>query len=186
MVNPKEITGLSITAVSTSQSNLNKVVPDPGSSERKRQAVATVYLPRALFDKVNKSEPQRVTVFVFDDEKLFLTQTNMDNSISSKRNTSKTVGSKILAVSIKGSELRNLSDDQQVRTTFSTTVPSTKAVADCVFWDFSGAGMFIFHKAGLAQIYLYFSWFSNIAVNEKNIHTLLQDYPLRNLVNTFI
>ena len=141
MVNPEDITGLSITAVSTAQTNVNDFVPD-SSIDKPRNVIAKVYLPGPLFDKINKSQDdvQRVTVFVFDNEKLFLTKVTPDDS--SKRGSSKAVGGRIVSVSIKGSKLRNLSDSEQIRTTLSTSTPSAKRHAECVFWDFNAAGMF--------------------------------------------
>ena len=143
MVNPEDITGLSITAVSTAQPNVNDFVPD-SSTDKPRNVIAKVYLPGPLFDKINKSQDdvQRVTVFVFDNEKLFLTNVTTDDSTSSKRGSGKAVGGRIVSVSIKGSKLRNLPDSEQIRTTFSTSTPSAKRHAECVFWDFNAAGMF--------------------------------------------
>ena len=143
MVNPEKITGLSITAVSTAQPNVIDFVPD-SSTDKPRNIIAKAYLPGPLFNRIkeNQDDVQRVTVFVFDNEKLFLTNLTTDYSTSSKRRIGKAVGGRILSVSIKGSKLRNLSESEQIRTRFSTSTPSAKRQAECVFWDFNAAGMF--------------------------------------------
>ena len=144
-VKPNEIKGLSITAISTSQRKVNDLVPNL-SNDKSRNVIATVYLPGPLFSKVHKSQNdiQRITVFVFDDEKLFLTNITKDNFFSGKRRFDKAVGGRILSASITGSNLSNLSESEQIRTTFSPSIPSVKREADCVFWDFNSVGMFIF------------------------------------------
>ena len=144
-VKPNEIKGLSITAISTSQRKVNDLVPDL-SNDKSRNVIATMYLPGPLFSKLNKSQNdiQRITVFIFDDEKLFLTNIAKDSSVSSKRRFDKAVGGRILSASLTGSKLRNLSESEQIRTRFSLSIPSVKREADCVFWDFNSAGMFLF------------------------------------------
>ena len=142
MINPEEITGLSITAVSTAQPNVIDFVPD-SSTGKPRNVIAKAYLPGSLFNKINESQvdAQRVTVFVFDNDKLFLTNVKTDGSTSSKRSIGKAVGGRIVSVSIKGSKLRNLSESKQIRTRFATSTPSAKRQAECVFWDFNASGM---------------------------------------------
>ena len=142
MVKPKEVTGLHITAVSTRQPSVNNLFQNYRDDKTKEQVVATAYLPGQLFFKANNNRNglQRVTVFVFDNEKLFLNNISQSTSTEGK----KFVSGKILAVSINGIKFNNLSKSEQVRTTFSSSISSSKKEADCVFWDFRGAGTLLF------------------------------------------
>ena len=139
MVNPEKIKGLQITALPASTQGVINISRNESGNKANSQVLATIYLPQQLLIKAkgNKSGLQRITVFVFDNDRLFLN--NISQSTSSKGK--KTVSGKIVAISIKGTKLRNLSYDEQVQTTFSTPTATTESAADCVFWDFSGAGM---------------------------------------------
>ena len=148
-VKPKETAGLKITAVSTNQPKVNEILRNNSSPEAREQVVATILLPKGLLDKVNKNKAgiQRITVFVFDNDKLFLNKVRKHQSNSKEENISQEVKSKIMAASIKGAKLTNLSKDEQVQTTFSTSTPSFERKVECVYWDFGGASMFIFFTA---------------------------------------
>ena len=144
-VKPKETAELKITAVSTNQPKVNEILRNNSSPEAREKVVATILLPKGLLDKVNKNKAgiQRITVFVFDNDKLFLNKVRKHQSNSKEENISKEVNSKIVAASIKGVKLTNLSKDEQVQTTFSTSTPSFERKVECVYWDFGGASMFI-------------------------------------------
>ena len=139
LVDPEEITGLKITALPTSQSGVNNVTRNESDYEGNSQALATVYLHKQLLVKAkrNKRDLLRVTAFVFDNDKLFLNSINQHTSSEGN----KRVSGIIVDISIKGTKLRNLSYAEQVQTTFYTPTESSKKDADCVFWDFNGAGM---------------------------------------------
>ena len=145
---PEEITDLNITAVKTNIPKINKIFLNYSSHKASEQVVATIYLPQRLLNKASKNltDIQRITVFVYDNDKFFLSNVTKKEFNSNEENIHKAVKSKILAASIKGAKLANLSysEQEQVRTTFSTPGPSSEGEAECVFWDFGGKGTFSF------------------------------------------
>ena len=156
IINPKQSPGLLIQAMSTNHSNVNLLsFSSVQNYTRERNDVAAIYLPSLLFgnSKTSTNSTRRITTFVFDNEKLFLSNMQTYSKLLEKQNTSKMVNSKILSVSIKGVSLTNLTEDEQVTITFSPLL-ATKGRTDCVFWDFSGAGMFMDHYYRGEQVFI--------------------------------
>ena len=142
MVDPEQTTGLLIKAIPTDQSNVNHLsLRHATGSSTEEDTVATIFLSQFLFNKASKISDgtQRITAFIFDNEKLFMTGLKLNHS---GINSSAVLNSKILSAAIKGIKLYNLNKNEEVRSTFSE-LKAGGGRSDCVFWDFSGEGKFV-------------------------------------------
>ena len=146
-VNSRQNSGIIIQAKATNESNVNYLTLtnsfkyDPASED-----MASIFQSEALLKKTKKITGtiygvQRVTTFIFDNEKLFSTNATHDNYSSMLLN--KKLNSKILSASLKNVTLKNLTGNETVHSTFSY-LKTKKGKTECVFWDFKSAGMLLF------------------------------------------
>ena len=134
----KEVESLETTGfVISGQIDKSKTSLDMKKEDNKTRTakIADIVLPGPLFKAAKNRRGAnktglRVTTFLYDNEKLFLSkETSGDNS-------SKKVNSKILAVSIKGLKLENLTEEQRVRSEFRELLNSTsEQTLNCVYWE---------------------------------------------------
>ena len=143
VINTKKTAGLLIQAASTTQPSVNNLtLTNSPSDVTTSKDMATIFLSGSLLDRAEKSGDitQRITTFIYDNEKLFLIRLEIDESRWNGTQISKKLNSKILSAAIKDTKLRNLKGEEQVRSTFSA-LDTDKGKTECVFWDFNGAGM---------------------------------------------
>ena len=147
-VNPRQNSGIIIQAKATNKSNVNDLTLNNSFKyDRTSEDIASIFLSEALLKKAKKitgiiDGVQRVTTFIFDNEKLF--STNVIHTNSSSMSLNKKLNSKILSASLKNvPSLKNLTGKETVRSTFSY-LKTKKGKTECVFWDFSSAGMLLF------------------------------------------
>lgn len=100
--------------------------------------VVNFELPGPLFAKVKKEKEDaslRVITLLYNNAKLFLSQ-----EISGP-NSTKRMNSRVLAVSIKGIKLENLTEEARVRSQFRELAETRNGAPVCVFWEESQRGM---------------------------------------------
>ena len=108
--------------------NTNKqVVPDT--------AIVHFFLPPSLFKRV-PSNISRISAFIYDNVKLFLTSKNLSNSAL--------VNSKVMSTSIKGVKFVDLPPEDELRSAFYPTNTALIGSSECVFWNFTLSGEY-FH-----------------------------------------
>jgi len=97
--------------------------------------VADLKLPGPLFKvakriraKSNATDALRVTTLLYDNAKLFSSES------TSGTNASKKINSKVLAVGIKGIKLENLTEEERVRSEFRVQLES-QGLDLCVYWE---------------------------------------------------
>jgi len=101
--------------------NANKqVVPDT--------AIVHFFLPPSLFKRV-PSNISRISAFIYDNVKLFLTSKNLSNSAL--------VNSKVMSTSVKGVKFVDLPPEDELRSAFYPTNPTLIGSPKCVFWNFT-------------------------------------------------
>ena len=142
IVDPEETAGLLIKASPTDQPNVNRLsLANTTDSSTTEETVATIFLSQMLFNKTSKilNDTQRITTFIFDNEKLFMTRLKINDA---EINRSIVLNSKILSAAIKGIKLYNLTKNEKIHSTFSE-LKTGGGRSDCVFWDFDGEGKFV-------------------------------------------
>ena len=96
--------------------------------------VADIKLPGELFKVASKKKGMtkgglRVTTLLYDNAKLFRSKETSGSSPSKK------INSKILAVGIKGIKLKNLTEQERVRSEFKQLNMSEEGKPICVYWE---------------------------------------------------
>ena len=112
---------------------MNKETNEPVEAPAK---VADLKLPGPLFKvaksiraKSNATDALRVTTLLYDNAKLFLSES------TAGENASRKINSKVLAVGIKGIKLENLTEEERVRSEFRVQLENQEGGDLCVFWE---------------------------------------------------
>ena len=141
------INGLTIRASETNQSGYNNIFFEKSAaSNLKSTDLSTIYLPEALLSKARKTKTSkdfRVTSFLFGNSTLFPTKQEQQFYSAASNyslNTSLTVNSKVLSAALKSLRLQNLSEDEEIRSSFLPLISVDNRPTECAFWDFSGSG----------------------------------------------
>lgn len=113
-----------------------------GTGSRDSKQVANIFLPGPLFTKAKNqaggnASATRVTTFLYDNEKLFISEE------TSGTNAKKKLNSRILAVSIKGIKLENLTDDQRIKSEFKALNKTGSNTVRCVYWEETTRGLYL-------------------------------------------
>lgn len=100
-----------------------QVVPDT--------AIVHFFLPPTLFKRI-PSNISRISAFIYDNVKLFLTSKNLSNSAF--------INSKVMSTSVKGITFRDLPPEDELRSAFYPTNRSLAGSHSCVFWNLTISG----------------------------------------------
>ena len=112
-----------------------------GKGTRDTKQVANIFLPGPLFTKAKNqvggnASATRVTTFLYDNEKLFISKE------TSGANAKKKLNSRILAVSIKGIKLENLTETQRIKSEFKALNKTGSNTVRCVYWEETTRGLY--------------------------------------------
>ena len=142
----RTVEGLTVRASRTNQSGYNNIFFEKSTAKNlKSTDLSSIYLPKNLIVKANKKVTNnfRVTSFLFGNSNLFRTKEEEQSSLAKSNsgvNISKTVNSKVFSVAVKTVRLQNLTDDEEIISSFLPLIPVDSTPTECVFWDFSGSG----------------------------------------------
>ena len=114
-----------------------------GKGTRDTKQVANIFLPGPLFTKAKNqvggnASATRVTTFLYDNEKLFISKE------TSGANAKKKLNSRILAVSIKGIKLENLTETQRIKSEFKALNKTGSNTVRCVYWEETTRGLYLY------------------------------------------
>lgn len=97
--------------------------------------VANIFLPESLLKTFSaNASANRITTFLYDNTKLFVTKLNSS--------TTEVIDSKIISTSIKGVVVRNLKESEELRGFYYPLNPNITGTPACVFWNVTTSGLF--------------------------------------------
>ncbi|XP_065060290.1 adhesion G-protein coupled receptor G4-like [Rhopilema esculentum] len=91
-------------------------------------SVANIFLPASLL-RANSGSQTRVSSFLYDNFKLFVTSLN--------QSATKVIDSKVMSTSIKGKSVQNLNESEEVQSYFQPLNQSLTGSVSCVYWNFT-------------------------------------------------
>ena len=94
-------------------------------------SVANIFLPASLL-RANSGSQTRVSSFLYDNFKLFVTSLN--------QSVMKVIDSKVMSTSIKGRSVQNLNESEELQSYFQPLNQSITGSASCVYWNFTRSG----------------------------------------------
>ena len=124
-------TGITVEGLPTAAIGYNNVtLKNTMTQSVSSTAIVNFFLPPTLFRKI-PSNVNRISAFIYDNVKLFLTSQNLSNA--------DLINSKVMSTSFKGIQLKDLPVEDELRSSFSPIDQNLTGSVNCVFWNFTNS-----------------------------------------------